>query len=83
MMQRQPEIEERYKKGKAKAVGAIASSLIQKAREGDTTCMIFFLKTQAGWKETQRIDHTSEGDPVKVDNKWVIKVVDTENEAKD
>ena len=52
MMQRDQEIAERYKKGKARAIGAIAQTLISKARAGDTTSMIFYLKTQAGWRET-------------------------------
>ncbi len=41
-----------YKKGKAKLNGAIARTLIFKALSGDTTCMIFYLKCQAGWRET-------------------------------
>lgn len=53
IMERDPDISERYKRGKAKAIGSVAKSLITKAREGDTASMIFFLKTQAGWKETQ------------------------------
>ena len=58
MMQRDEEIAARYKKGKARAIGAIAQGLINKARGGDTTSMIFFLKTQAGWRETSKIEHT-------------------------
>lgn len=57
MMQRDEEIAARYKKGKAKAIGVIAQGLINKARGGDTTSMIFFLKTQAGWRETTKIEH--------------------------
>jgi hypothetical protein len=57
MMQRDDEIAARYKKGKAKVIGVIAQGLITKARAGDTTAMIFFLKTQAGWRETSRIEH--------------------------
>jgi len=59
MMDREPDISERYKRGKAKAVGAVAQNLIKKAREGDNACMMFYLKTQAGWRETQQVDHTS------------------------
>lgn len=67
LMERDPEIEKRYKRGKARAVGAIAQSLIQKARGGDTACMIFYLKTQAGWRETARLEHSGpEGEPVQV-----------------
>ena len=52
LMERDDEIAARYKKGKARAIGAIAQTLISKARAGDTTSMIFYLKTQAGWRET-------------------------------
>ncbi|MEO5613403.1 MAG: hypothetical protein ABIR04_00535 [Cypionkella sp.] len=57
MMERDEEIAARYKRGKAKAIGVIAQGLINKARAGDTASMIFFLKTQAGWRETSRIEH--------------------------
>jgi IS30 family transposase len=59
MMERDEEISERYKRGKAKAIGTVAQGLLQKARDGDTTSAIFYLKTQAGWRETNRLDHTS------------------------
>ena len=52
VMKRQCEVSERYKKGRAKAIGNIAKGLLQKAQGGDNTAMIFYLKTQAGWKET-------------------------------
>lgn len=58
MMARDEEIAAHYKRGKARAIGAIAQGLIQKARSGDTTSMIFFLKTQAGWRETAAIEHS-------------------------
>jgi hypothetical protein len=58
MMSRDERIAERYNKGKERAIGAIAQSLITKARAGDTASMIFYLKTQAGWRETERIEHT-------------------------
>ena len=58
IMERQPDVSTRYKKGKAKAIGSVAQNLVSKARKGDTASMIFFLKTQAGWKETQVNEHT-------------------------
>lgn len=64
MMQRDEEIAERYKKGKAKAIGIIAQGLINKARGGDTASMIFFLKTQAGWRETAVVAHIGPPEPV-------------------
>jgi hypothetical protein len=60
MMERDDEIAARYKRGKAKAIGVIAQGLINKARSGDTTSMIFFLKTQAGWRETASLEHRLE-----------------------
>ena len=59
LMERKPDISERYKKGRAKAKGAIAGSLIQKARAGELGAQIFYLKTQAGWRETTHLEHTS------------------------
>lgn len=65
MMERDEEIAARYKKGKARAIGAIAQGLIAKARGGDTTSMIFYLKTQAGWRETQHLEMTGQdGGPI-------------------
>lgn len=58
MMARDEEIAERYKRGKARAIGAVAQSLISKARAGDTASMIFYLKTQAGWRETNVLEHS-------------------------
>ena len=59
MIERDADISLRYKRGKAKAIGAVAQGLLQKARGGDTASTIFYLKTQAGWRETNHIDHTS------------------------
>lgn len=68
MMQRDEDISLRYKRGKARAIGSIAKSLIQKARDGDNTCMIFYLKTQAGWAETQRLEHSGpDGGPIQTE----------------
>jgi hypothetical protein len=61
MMDRNPEISERYKKGKAKAIRDVANGLLQKALSGDTTSAIFYLKTQAGWRETDRKDQGAVG----------------------
>jgi hypothetical protein len=49
-------------------VGAIAQSLVTKARAGDTTAMIFFLKTQAGWRETSGLELSGpNAGPIEVD----------------
>jgi hypothetical protein len=39
--------------GKAETIAKVAGSLVKKALNGDTTSAIFYLKTQAGWKETE------------------------------
>ena len=59
LIERDAEIGERYKRGKARAVGSVAQSLITKARAGNVTAMIFYLKTQGGWRETQEIKHVA------------------------
>ncbi|WP_434619950.1 hypothetical protein [Tabrizicola sp. M-4] len=56
LIDRDPDLCERYKRGKARAVGAVAQSLVTKARAGNVTAMIFYLKTQGGWRETVEID---------------------------
>lgn len=52
LMQRDPRISERYKRGRAKAIVSVCGSLRAKIDMGDTTAMLFYLKTQAGWRET-------------------------------
>lgn len=60
--ERDPDVLARYKKGKAKAIAHVANGLLQRARNGDTASSIFYLKTQAGWRETSSIEHqTSPG----------------------
>ena len=48
--QENKEIEHAYREGKAQGVGIIANALFEKAKKGDNTAMIFFLKCN-GWKE--------------------------------
>lgn len=55
IIKREPEVFGIYKKGRSKTISQVAKSLIDKAIAGDTTSAIFFLKTQAGWREVQEI----------------------------
>lgn len=48
---RQPEVSDAYKKGKGKAIASVASNLVSQARNGNVSAAIFYLKTQAGWRE--------------------------------
>lgn len=53
IMKRDERVFVQYKKGKSKAIAGIASSLVSQARKGNVTAAIFYLKTQAGWRETK------------------------------
>lgn len=44
--------------GKAETIARVAGALVKKALNGDTSSAIFYLKTQAGWKETNVQEHT-------------------------
>lgn len=48
----------------AKANATIGGTLFNKAKSGDTSAMIFWLKTRAGFRETQNIDHTTRGESI-------------------
>jgi transposase len=51
--------------GRVDANAQIGKSLFEQARAGNTAAMIFWLKTRAGWKETQVQEHTGpEGQPL-------------------
>jgi len=54
--QNQPEVYEAYQKGRGKAIAGVGSNLLTQARNGNVAAAIFYLKTQAGWKE----DHVEE-----------------------
>lgn len=41
-----------YKRGQASGIQKVANALFGAAMDGNTTAMIFFLKSRAGWKET-------------------------------
>lgn len=56
IIERDADVAERYKRGKARAIADIAEALITKARSGDNACMMFYLKTQAGWRETNHVE---------------------------
>lgn len=47
-----PEFAEAYDRGRAKATAVIAGKLLQKVETGSLVAIIFWLKCQAGWKET-------------------------------
>jgi len=54
MRQRNNELDTLYKKGKAKSINKVGSSLMENCLSGNVTAQIFYLKTQGGWRETDR-----------------------------
>lgn len=53
-----------YKKdledGRIDANASIGQTLFQQAKNGNTAAAIFWLKTRAGWKETNAVEHSGE-----------------------
>ena len=58
----EPTFRKHFKKqlqtAKSRANALVAQSLFQKARDGNVVAQIFWLKTQAGWKESNAIELT-------------------------
>ena len=62
-----PRIMAAYKKGRSAGVASVATGLLKQARDGNTTAAIFYLKTQAGWKEKDALEITgAEGAAIQI-----------------
>lgn len=54
--------------GLHKANAKVAGKLFNIAMAGNPAALIFWLKSRAGWRETNRLEHTgAEGSPIKVE----------------
>jgi hypothetical protein len=51
IMARDDRLSAAYKKGRSSKIKEVVDNLFDKCQAGDTTAIIFFLKTQAGWRE--------------------------------
>jgi len=70
------------KRGKAKGIALVTNKLMESIKGGNMTGMIFFLKTQAGWKETNVQEHTgANGSDLPKNNEITITVVDARKNA--
>ena len=64
---------------KAKANATIGGALFNKAKTGDTAAMIFWMKTQAGWRESTKIDHTTNGESINRVERVIIDPTNTDS----
>ncbi len=59
---------EAIKRGKAKGIAHVANNLLKNVENGNVTAQIFYLKTQAKWKETDALELTGkDGESIAVD----------------
>jgi hypothetical protein len=58
-----------------KTIELIGGNLIKKAMDGDTASMIFYLKTQAGWRDKQDINLSNEDGSLRPIGQLLIKFV--------
>jgi hypothetical protein len=55
--------------GKARANATVAKGLFSSATKGNLGAQIFWMKSQAGWREVQSIEHTGkDGGPIETKN---------------
>lgn len=69
ILARDEAVAEAHRRGKAKAIGMVARSLLQAALKGDRVCQMFYLKTQAGWRETNSLELSGpNGGPIQAED---------------
>lgn len=76
-----PEFLEAIKRGQAKGIATVTNSLFTKAKGGDNTSMIFYLKNRDpdNWEEVQKRQNTlsgPDGKPIEIDQEWTVTVVE-------
>jgi len=61
-------------RGRIDANAIIAGTLFKQAQEGNTSAAIFWLKTRAQWKETQKHEHGGDPDGTPVNVKVITGI---------
>lgn len=73
---RNSEFSDAIKRGKAKGIGVVTNKLMEQIKSGNTTAMLFYLKCQAGWKETDVREITGpNGGEIQHSVKWTVQPV--------
>lgn len=78
-----PDFSDAIKRGQAKGIAQITNKLFQKAKDGDNTAMIFYLKNRdpQNWKDVHRQEHSGpEGSAI--ENKWTVEFLNASPEIK-
>ena len=68
IQERQPEVSLAYRSGRAKAIAGVANNLISQAMDGSTQAAMFYLKTQAGWREKDREEQVQQDYKIEIVN---------------
>lgn len=76
MKRKDKEIDIRLKKGKASAIVTVSGRLMMLINEGNLSAIIFYLKTQAGWKENKNPVETDSDDIKSTDQIYRIDTID-------
>lgn len=68
ILERDADVLGSYKKGRSKALAAVAKGLLQQARAGNMTAAIFYLKTRGGWSTNHElsVSGSPDGSPDKI-----------------
>jgi hypothetical protein len=78
-----PELLEAIKRGRHKGVATISNALFQKAKAGDNTAMIFYLKNRSPeeWRDRREHEHSgSKENPVEIVLNYVAEDDDDEDD---
>lgn len=74
--ERNPAVLRHYKKGKSVMIKETVGHLMSKIREGDSASIFFYLKTQAGWRETKDINISNEDGSLRPIKQIVVRYED-------